>query len=198
MASLASDFFQVLVDNFFFVERAFVAIFAVNSVVFIVCLNCQKRTRNLMIVSFVAFNTLHISAVDSHMNVNFFGCFVQRFFQIAVFYVVSSAAAVMASSAIITFRQTNALSDFIVIRRKEFLFAAFWRKCFFFGYRITCASRIFFISSRLVVANQAIDVFRVVKIEILIFPTVTGVTTRTTRFIRTNADTEIVNYICLP
>ena len=104
---------------------------------------------------------------------------------------VTAAAIKMACAAIFAGGTTDALSNLIPIRGIIGFFVAF--ENFGFGNGVAGTSGKFFIRSGLFMADQAINLGLVAEIEILVFPSIAGMTRCATSLVAFDIDSEVVD-----
>jgi hypothetical protein len=104
---------------------------------------------------------------------------------------VTTAARKMACAAIFAGGTTDALGNLVPIRRIIGFFVAL--KNGGFGNGVSGTSGKFFIGSGLLMADQAVDLGLVAEIEILVFPSITGMTRCATSLVAFDVNSEVVD-----
>ena len=107
------------------------------------------------------------------------------------FDTIPTTAEKMAGTTIFSGGSADALSDFIIIRWIICLFVS--EKHFLnLGGIAGCRGK-FFIGSRLFMANQTIHLCLIRKVELIVFPAISGVTRCATSLVALDVDSEIVD-----
>jgi hypothetical protein len=108
-----------------------------------------------------------------------------------VFDAVPPTAKKMAGTAIFSGGSADTLSDFIIIRRVIGLFIS--GKHFLNLDRVAGRCREFFIGPCLFMANQTIHLCLIRKIELIVFPAISGVTRCATSLVALDVYSEVVD-----
>jgi hypothetical protein len=118
--------------------------------------------------------TVEILTVQPHVHVQLLVGFCKGGVEVAVLDAVTSAAEKVTGPAVSAGGTGDTLSDFVPVRR-EILFAVS-RKNHGLGGRIPRTCRKFLVGAGLLVADKAVDLGLVTEVEVLVFPSVAGVT----------------------
>ena len=185
VTGLAGYFIVVEIKYFVVVRTAGMTVLAADAVI-VAGRNRVRAAFDIVSFGYMTVNTGHVRPVNPHVNIHLACRIVEGFLKISMFNIVAATAIKMAHAAIAPVRVSYVLSHIVVVGYFK-LFIGSSRCCRPAGHAFLLE-----VGIGLVMANQTVDVVWVIKVEVVIFPSVTNMAAHAGSVVAERACAEIV------